>query len=158
MTEGARFSSDFLCRVVDTMLPGLPATGVKSALPSASELGLHEQLRGHLAAHPDATRFANVLLAITDEAGGMVRFVESDELSATATLEAVETTMSTGFAAFLFVIAADYYESEDVLRAFGWRVTPPQPLGYELAPFDETLLAPVKSREQRLWRSVETAE
>ena len=55
-----------------------------------------------------------LLLTITDEAGGMVRFVESDELSATATLEAVETTMSTGFAAFLFVIAADYYESEDV--------------------------------------------
>ena len=164
MSEGAMtgnaygITTAFLRRVVDTLLPGLPATQHFSALPAASQLGLDEKMMGYLDTHSDAARFAGVVEAIAKQAGGASDFTDGEESAVIGTLKAVEIAMSADFLAFLFVLAADYYESEEVLDAFGWRVTPPQPLGYELPPFDWALLASVRGRARPLWRSVDTRD
>ncbi|MEZ4867794.1 MAG: hypothetical protein R3C14_41090 [Caldilineaceae bacterium] len=44
-----------------------------------------------------------------------------------------------------------YYEQDAVLRAMGWYVDPPQPRGYPLPLWDESILAPVCKRA-KLWR------
>ena len=154
VTEAAEFTLDFLRSVVDTLLPGLPATDRFSALPAASQLGIHDRLNDHLRSHSEAAQLTRVLEAIVEQAGGPGRFTEDGETAAVETLGAVETANTTDFLALLFVVSADYYESGEVLEAFGWRATPPQPLGYELAPFDEDLLATVKARPRTLWRQV----
>jgi hypothetical protein len=50
------------------------------------------------------------------------------------------------FQALVSQLLQDYYETEAVLLAMGWRAEPPQPRGHVLPPFDETLLDPVKRR------------
>ena len=48
-------------------------------------------------------------------------------------------------------LLAAYYSHPQVIAAFGWRIEPPQPLGHELEPFDESLLEQVKARPP-FWR------
>lgn len=148
------FSAEFLCAVVDTVLPGLPAEGNNGALPPSSTLGVAGKLASHLASHRDRTRFTQVLQAIAEQAGGIEAFIEVDETARVATIQAVERAETAAFYALLLVINAEYYETDEVLRAFGWYVDPPQPRGYPLPLFDEGLLAPVKLRE-KLWREAE---
>ncbi|MEM7113903.1 MAG: gluconate 2-dehydrogenase subunit 3 family protein [Chloroflexota bacterium] len=147
---------EFLHAVVDTLLPGLPATETKPALPAASEVGVAAKLAAHLETHRDKRLFVAVLEAIVGEAGGEARFVAMDEGARTAVLQTIEQSQSDAFAALLFVVSADYHESEAVMRAFGWRPTPPQPLGYPLPPFDEgkleELVASLEGKRP-LWRA-----
>lgn len=147
----------FLAAVVDRLLPGLPATERAAALPAASEIAIDRRLRQHLRTHPDRIRLARALEAIAQRSGSAADFVTAGEAAAQAILQQVESSEPDAFAALLFVVSADYYEAEAVLRAFGWRVTPPQPQGYSLPPFSEDLLAPVKQRPA-LWRSAEGDE
>jgi hypothetical protein len=149
------FTPDFLRAVVDALLPGLPATVEgAAALPAASQLGIDRLLADHLTTHPNSAQFAQALQAIIHQASSMADFAAADEATATEILQKVERAENTAFLALVFIVSADYYETEDVLRAFGWRDSPPQPLGYRLPPFDEELLMPVK-RKQKLWRSAD---
>lgn len=144
----------FLAAVVDSLLPGLPTTEQAAALPAASEVGIDRRLGQHLRTHPDRAQLAQALEAIARQAGSAADFVTAGEVARQALLEQVESSDPGTFAALLFVVSADYYESEAVLRAFGWRATPPQPQGYSLPPFSEDLLDSVK-RRPALWRSAE---
>lgn len=142
---------NFLHAVVDTLLPGLSATETDATLPAASEIGVAKKLLAHLDTHRDKAVLANVLATIAAEAGGEDGFVAGEEGVRTAVLQTVEQQQPDAFATLLFIVAADYYESETVLRAFNWRPTPPQPLGYPLPPFDEGLLEQVR-KKRPFWR------
>ena len=146
-----------LTAVVDGLLPGLPATEQAAALPAASEVAIDLRLREHLHTHPDRALLARALKVIARRAGSAAEFVTAGEATAKTILGQVESSEPGAFAALLFVVSADYYEAGAVLRAFGWRATPPQPQGYSLPPFSEDLLAPVQ-RRPALWRSAEDAE
>ncbi|MEM7127261.1 MAG: gluconate 2-dehydrogenase subunit 3 family protein [Chloroflexota bacterium] len=148
------FTTDFLRAVVDTLLPGLPGSDQTIALPAASEIGVDRQLAHHLATHNNREQLSQVLEAIAEKSDEMSVFVEADEEASTNILRNVETADQQAFQALLFVVSADYYENEEILRTLGWFARPPQPDGYPLSPFDETLLAPVKGR-QKHWRSQE---
>lgn len=67
-------------------------------------------------------------------------------------VQVLEQHHPTAFYAFLLVITAVYYQTDEVIRAMGWYVDPPQPRGYPLPTFDEQLLTPVKTRAA-LWRT-----
>lgn len=146
------FSPEFLGKVLDTLLPGLPATERAEALPAASQIGVDLSLAGHLAHHPARARLAEVLGWIAEEAGGEEAFIAADEKMAISYIQRVEEKDNAAFQALLFTVTADYYEAEDVLLAFGWPGHPPQPKGYSLPAFDEGLLEPVKQK-RLLWRS-----
>lgn len=147
-------SDVFLRRLVDTLLPGLPATGDKAALPAAATLDLHLQLATHLETHPAREKLASALRTIAAAAGNAENFAALDEAQAVAILATVEKEHNALFLALLDLVAADYYEHPKVLTAFGWRPTPPQPEGYPLDSLDEALLDEV-GRRGPIWRPVD---
>lgn len=146
------FLPQFLAAVVDTLLPGLPATDAHSLLPAATAVGVDRQLATHLRDHPHRERFADRLQALADLAGGEQNFVAADPAGRTALLQKLEALDTPAFYAFLLIITADYYQNPVVIQAMGWPVAPPQLHGYPLPAFDEALLAPVKTRAP-LWRA-----
>lgn len=145
------FSSQFLAAVVDTLLPGLPATATQPPLLAGSAIGVDQQLATHLSDHPYRARLAGQLQALIAVAGSEQDFITAHLAARTALIQKVETTDASAFYAFLLVVTADYYQNPLVVAAMGWPVEPPQPQGYPLPPFDETLLTPVKARTP-LWR------
>lgn len=145
------FSQEFLTAVVDTMLPGLPATASHTALPAASQIGLDRQLADHLRQHPQRDRLVGRLSMLAELASGEQNFSNTDMATRIQFIQKLETLDTPAFYAFLLVVTADYYETKSVIRAMGWPVEPPQPQGYPLPAFDEALLAPVKTRVA-LWR------
>lgn len=146
------FSLEFLTAVVDTLLPGLPATEQQPALPAASQLSIDRQLLRQLADQTQHEQLAQRLHLLAQVAGGMDNFIAGDESQRIAAVSALEQMDPAAFYAFLLVIAAAYYQTDEVIRAMGWYVDPPQPRGYPLPIFDEALLAPVKTRSA-LWRA-----
>lgn len=146
------FSLEFLTAVVDTLLPGLPATADQPALPAASQIGLDRSLLRYLIDHPQREQLSQRLHALAQEAGGVENFRLGDETQRAAAVQTLEQSDPAAFYAFLLVIAAAYYQTDDVIRAMGWYVDPPQPRGYPLRLFDEALLASVKTRSA-LWRA-----
>ena len=125
----------FVRAVVDTLLPA------DDGLPSGTDAGVSLALADH----------GRVLEAIAVQSGGEARFVTADESTRVATLQAVEQAEGPAFERMVVALLADYCEAASVLRAFGWRSDPPQPRGFELPPFDETVLAKAK-RRGRVWR------
>ncbi len=66
-------------------------------------------------------------------------------------IRTVEGVMPDDFANVLELVYLAYYADSRVHKRIGWHGRPPQPEGYELAPFDESLLETVRKR-QPFWR------
>lgn len=62
------------------------------------------------------------------------------------TLRKVESDRPDFFVALVANTYRGYYSNPQVLKLLGLEVTPPQPIGYELEPFDPALLTKVKKR------------
>lgn len=54
-------------------------------------------------------------------------------------------------ASLVTLVLSAYYQSPEVVAAFGWPARPPQPAGHALPAFDERLLEPVRRRGP-IWR------
>lgn len=133
----------FLGAVVDTLLPGDDGT---PPLPSGTAAGVAAKLAEHIVAGRDRARHDAVLQAIASAARGEEAFVRADAPGRIASVRQVEAEMRGPFQGLVALVLQDYYESEAVLLAMGWRAEPPQPQGHVLPPFDETLLEPVRRR------------
>jgi hypothetical protein len=129
----------FLSAVVDTLLPG--DNGVPP-LPTGTAAGVAAKLE-HLVARRDGAQHDVVLRAIARAAGGEEAFVRADSAARTASVRLVEAEKREPFRALVALVLQDYYETEAVLLAMGWRAEPPQPAGHVLPPFDQALLEPV---------------
>ena len=139
----------FLQKLVDTFLPALPATDSKPAIPSASDVGLHQQLAVQVQSN---SSYQTLLQQLADVAGGQDAFIDADESTATAVLTQLATQHPDTFQALLFSLKADYFEHPAILAAFQWPTTPPQPNGYPLTQhLNETTLDPVKQKGP-IWR------
>ena len=144
------YSQTFLQRVVNTLLPGLPAEDNKPAIPSASTVGIDKELAAHLETNPLLQQALQRLCAL---ANGEDAFVQVNEEVATAVMSQLAEQEPTAFQSLLFIVKADYYEHEVVLRAFQWPTTPPQPSGYPLSSrLNEAQLDEVK-KQGFIWRS-----
>ena len=73
------YSPEFLRKVVDLLLPGLPADERHSAIPSASQIGVDGQLAQYLEAHPEAEIIGEVLESMAMKSGGETAFVAASE-------------------------------------------------------------------------------
>jgi len=140
-------TSGFLVAIVDCLLPGeTAAPGKGQALPSGTAAGID------LANHREA--FQPLLQAVAQAAGGEEGFVSSTEAGRIEILQSVQRAEPDSFARLLAVVLPDYYEAAAVLRAFAWRIEPPQPQGHAVAPMAEDVslkLDRVRQRGQR-WR------
>lgn len=127
-----------LLAVLDTLLPG--DDGVPP-LPSASRAGLD-------IAPLEAS--AQPLLDRIDAA----HFLAVSGAERAKALRSVEHAAPAEFRRLLDRVLAAYYQSPDVLAAFGWRSAPPMPLGHMPVGDDAAvldLLGKVRSRGA-LWR------
>jgi len=75
--------------------------------------------------------------------GGFADLPDSDQ---TSVLERVESDRPEFFQFLVQQTYAGYYTNGRVLRAKGLSESPPQPVGHEMPPFDESLLAGVRKR------------
>ena len=132
--------TELLRALVDTMLPG------GEGFPSASAANVPEWLSGH-------SRFGPVVVGFLESLPGEFEHMSSREQ--TDVLSALEDDDPQRFNEVVIAIYSAYYNRPDVLRVIesvcGYKAVPPQPGGYELPPFDESILAVPKSRPHS-WR------
>lgn len=153
MTDGARVDPAFLGAVIDTLLPGDDG---QPPLPTGTAAGLGERLAARIARGRDADPRLATLKAIARRAGGEAAFARSDAATRADTLRAVEAQSREAFGDLVSLALEEYYDSDPVILAMGWRIEPPQPLGHQVRPLDEALLDPVR-RRGRMWRDAGSA-
>ena len=127
----------------------IPPTG---ELPGAGSLGLAEVIEGFSARHAP---FKDALLAFINSLSRSesARFHQRPAAEQDTTLKTVESTLPAMFHVVLELVYMAYYGDPRIQRAIGYRSGPLQPRGYELPPFDESVLQTVKQRIP-FWREV----
>lgn len=131
-------TEDPLAAILDTLLPGSP-----EGWPSAGNLA------GKLRDDLDAATIATISAALPAD------FPAHDADTREAALRAIEATHPQEFDRLVNAAYLAYYTDPGVRqvieRLTGYEARPPQPLGYELEPFDERLLENQKKRAP-FWR------
>jgi gluconate 2-dehydrogenase subunit 3-like protein len=135
--------------LVDVLLPG----DEDAALPAASEVGVNDALQSALET-ADGLAYHRVVSRIARELGGAHEFIRATPDQRIAVLQAVEKEMPGELRRLVVFALEAYYQSDPVIVAMGWRTEPPQPLGHEVDPLEESLLEPVRKRGP-LWRERE---
>lgn len=146
MNRMEQVERSLLDAVLDRLLPpyeelqgaGAMGLGAEVVTAAAQSANLDEPAARVLAALPDG--FMEAPLDVKDEV-----------------LIDVQAADPAAFAAMLNLAYNAYYTDPRVLRAIelrtGYAARPPQPEGYHLEPFDQSLLAQVRTRAP-LWRDV----
>lgn len=139
---------EFLRAVLDTLAPGETVSGEAGLppLPSGSAAGV--DIAAHAAVHDD------VLHAIAARASGAEAFATADEAERVSLLQVTERERPDAFRALVVDLLTDYYETDIVLTAMGWRTEPPQPMGHamtSMATPTKTALNHVREKI-KLWR------
>ena len=134
---------ELLTAVVDRIIP--PGEGA----PGAGELVVAAHVEGiHSVTPQTRALLANGLKAIEAASGSAHSqgFVSLSEDDRTAVLKRVESQEPEFFAALVRETYSGYYSSPAVLRAKGLPLSAPQPEGYDIEPFDTSLLEGVRKR------------
>jgi hypothetical protein len=134
---------ELLRAVVDRLIPA--ADGV----PGADELGVADHVEGISGVSPKSrSHLSNGLKAIEVASGRnhSKGFVELSHGDRTSVLRTVESRHKEFFKALVQETYSGYYSAPAVLRAKGLPLSAPQPAGYEIEPFDMSLLGPVRKR------------
>lgn len=135
-------TSDPLALVLDTLLPG------DGPWPAARAVDLAAAVRADAAGDPQR-EIDRVLAALPRG------FTAADAVTREAMLAAVEIAEPAAFERLVTLAYTAYYIDPTVRavieRETGYENRPPQPLGYDLEPLDEALLAKQKQRAP-FWR------
>ena len=121
----------------DGRMPGAGEAGVGARIAETAgrDAGLRGVVAAGLAALDEAAR--------TRGASGFVGLATSDRLSV---LQSIAPAQPGFVPSLIFHTYAGYYQQGRVLEGLGLEARPPFPKGYEMDPFDESLLARVRSR------------
>lgn len=134
--------------VLDCLIPG-DATGWPAAGQHGLAPRLHELLELLSADGPE--QLQTVLSHLPED------FLNLPKDQQTISLRKVESSAPDAFDTVLKACYSAYYTDPGVRRIIeqktGYEARPPQPLGYEMEPFDESLLEPVRARGP-IWRKV----
>ncbi len=134
-------------RVLDRLVPPV------DDLPGAGGLGLASRVVTVAGSIP---RFGE---ALTKVEGGLATeldgrdFAVLDAAQQTATMCAVEQRQPAAFATFVQLTYLVYYGDSRVRQRIGWGPGGVQPQGFELPPFEESILDAIRKREP-FWRQV----
>ena len=138
-----RSESSLLTRVLEVLIPP------NGHLPGAGGLGLADVVARDARLAPQHAERAHAILDGLDPEGTDKALIRE--------LLAAETDQPERFRSLLVLAYAAYYRDERVrkhLEAWsGYPTRPPQPLGYELPPFDPDLLERQRMRAP-FWREV----
>jgi hypothetical protein len=127
--------------VLDTLLPG------DAVLPAATQSSIDAAavVAGHMP----------VFKKIAEAAGSEEAFVAKTADARAEVLQGIDRGPNApAFKAMVAAAIHDYYTSDTVLRALGWRQGPPQPAGHKLIEADEATWQRLEKvrRRPRLWR------
>lgn len=139
-TEAER---QLLRQVLDVLIPGT------SVLPAGGQAGAADHVERRAAATPALRRRLGeglATIAILASRRHPDGFAALDHGQREAVLQAASIETPDAFDALILHAYSGYYALPRVLAGIGAPVRPPQPLGHEMAPFDERLLARVAQR------------
>jgi len=133
---------DRLIPPVESML----GAGSLGLVDKVEELAGDHERYGHAIAHFLHELAANLS---SDHEDGLSALNEGqqDEL-----LQKIEASIPTQFSIMLEVVYLAYYSDPRVHTRIGWRTGPLQPHGFDLPPFDESILDSIRTR-QPFWRT-----
>lgn len=134
---------ELLDAVVDGIIP--PGDGV----PGAGEVGAAQHVEGICGVSPQSRALLTSGLKAIEATSGRTHSKEFTGLSddeKTEVLKQIESQHAEFFAVLIRETYSGYYSSPKVLRAKGLPLNAPQPEGYEVEPFDESLLGSVRKR------------
>ena len=124
----------------------VPASGV---FPGAGDLGIADYI-DVVVARSAALKwlFAQGLsrIEVSSQAQYAQDFAALSDGQKDAVLHHVESQNSEFFAALVLHTYSGYYSNPAVIRLLGLDVRPPQPIGFDLEPFDPSLLETVRKR------------
>lgn len=143
-----------LVAVLDRLVPPRDDLEGGGRLAGAGGLGVGASIERTLALTPDLRRlFLDGLAEIEVTAARQTGsdFGALDATTQEEILRAVEEAQPAFFTALVAHTYRGYYILPEVHAAIGYESRPPQPLGYELAPFREELLTLQRGREP-FWR------
>jgi hypothetical protein len=146
--------TDDQLRALAPMLDRLIPPSADGRLPGAGELGIAADVETTLRRVPAMHEMVIASLAALDrlaERRGTARFTALSPAAQQETLD--ELSCSTdAFPPFLMLYTFGcYYKHPRVLGHYGLPARPPHPQGYEIEPFDHSLLDPVRARGP-IWR------
>ena len=126
----------------------IPAVG---DLPSAGQMGLIDEIV-QLAAKQK--RFEDLFhSAISAFESNIPDFLNSSESVQDENLKTFESNNPEHFNTIRTIVYIVYYKDSRVHKRIGWDGQPPQPQGYEMDPWDESVLENARKREP-FWRKV----
>jgi len=134
--------------VLNQLIPG------RDDFPGAGELGVARHLDGVAASDPGIGRLLQDGLAAIESASREAHSAAFDDISderKVEVLRAVEAESPQSFAMLVRHAYAGYYSNSRVIELMGLEARPPQPLGFELDPFDPSTVEHVKERG-KIWR------
>ncbi len=126
----------------------VPASG---DFPGAGDLGVAEFVDGVVG---DSALLKRVFLEglaqveIDSDAEHSKDFGELSDDQKDSILRKVESSFPEFFQALVQQTYRGYYSDSRIVTLLGLEARPPQPLGYEMEPFDMSLIEPVKKRGQ----------
>ena len=137
--------SQLLEAIMDRMIPAV------GDLPSAGQMGLIDEIV-ELAAKQK--RFEDLFdSAIAAFESNSPDFLTSSESVQDENLKTFESNNPEHFNTIRTIVYIVYYKDSRVHKRIGWDGQPPQPQGYEMDPWDESVLENARKREP-FWRKV----
>jgi hypothetical protein len=141
-------SEPTLAALLDALIPPRP----DGTLPGAGALGIGAAIAAAVAKTPELELTIGPGLAAAEalaaEAYGRpLERLGADECS--HVLRQLDASQPALLPTLTFHAYLGYYQDPRVVAALGMAARPPHPLGYEMAPNDLSLLAPVRARGRR---------
>ena len=136
--------------VLDQLIPS------RGDFPGAGKLGVAQHLEGGAASDPGLGRLIHDGLAAiesTCRSKYSAAFGDLADDQKVQVLRAVEAESPQAFAMLVRHAYAGYYSNRRVIELMGLEARPPQPLGFDLDPFDPAAVEHIKERG-KIWRDV----
>ena len=140
-----------LSEVMDRLIPAV------DDLPAAGQMGLGPEVERMASEVPRYAEGLEIFLSalaadpLSRATGGFRALSPDDQENA---IRVIERNIPDHFGTFLEIVYLVYYSQPAVHRRIGWVGRPPQPEGFDLPPFDESILDTVRKREP-FWRKVD---
>ena len=140
-----------LSEVMDRLIPAV------DDLPAAGQMGLGPEVERMASEVPRYAEGLEVFLAalamdpLSRASGGFRALSPNDQDNA---IRVIERNIPDHFSTFLEIVYLVYYSQPAVHQRIGWVGRPPQPEGFDLPPFDESILETAIKRKP-FWRKVD---
>ena len=135
-------------QVLDQLVPA------RDDFPGAGELGVAHHVDSVAASNPELGRLFHDGLASIESASRRAHSASFADLAddhKVQVLRAVEAGCPEFFAMLARHTYAGYYSNPRIIELLGLEARPPQPLGFDLDPFDPATIENVKQRG-KIWR------